>query len=151
RYRDYLVRSFNHDKRYDQFVREQLAGDELDPNDPEKIIATGFLRMGPWELTGMEVAKVARQRFLDDVSNSVGETFLAHSLQCARCHDHKFDPVPTRDYYSLQAVFATTQLAERPAAFLAIENRQGFDEKKILEMSRADYLATLNRLDRKSL
>ena len=63
------------------------------------LIATGFLRMGPWELTGMEVAKIARQRFLDDVTNSVGETFLAHSLQCARCHDHKFDPIPTRDYY----------------------------------------------------
>jgi hypothetical protein len=80
--------------------REQIAGDEIDPDDPELLVATGFLRMGPWELTGMEVAKVARQRFLDDVTNSVGETFLAHSLQCARCHDHKFDPVPTRDYYS---------------------------------------------------
>ena len=111
RYRDYVVRSFNADKRYDQFVREQIAGDEIGPDDPEHVIATGFLRMGPWELTGMEVEKIARQRFLDDVSNSVGETFLAHSLQCARCHDHKFDPVPTRDYYSIQAVFATTQLS----------------------------------------
>ena len=71
--------------------------------------------MGPWELTGMEVAKIARQRFLDDVTNAVGETFLAHSLQCARCHDHKFDPIPTRDFYSVQAVFATTQLSERDA------------------------------------
>ena len=110
RYRDDVVRSFNTDKRYDQFVREQIAGDELNSNDPEMIVATGFLRMGPWELTGMEVAKVARQRFLDDVTNSVGETFLAHSLQCARCHDHKFDPVPTQDYYSIQAVFSTTQM-----------------------------------------
>ncbi|MFM9168069.1 MAG: DUF1549 domain-containing protein, partial [Verrucomicrobiota bacterium] len=98
RYRDYVVRSFNADKRYDQFIREQIAGDEIQPDNPEMVVAAGFLRMGPWELTAMEVPKIARQRFLDDVSNSVGETFLAHSLQCARCHDHKFDPIPTKDY-----------------------------------------------------
>jgi hypothetical protein len=151
RFRDYVVRSFNDDKPYDQFVREQIAGDEIDSNDPEKIVATGFLRMGPWELTGMEVAKVARQRFLDDVTNSVGETFLAHSLQCARCHDHKFDPIPTHDYYSLQAVFATTQIAERPAPFSKQENIQRFDEKRFLELTRADHLATLKMLDEKAL
>ena len=147
RYRDYVVRSFNADKRYDQFVREQIAGDEIDPDNSEMLVATGFLRMGPWELTGMEVAKIARQRFLDDVSNSVGETFLAHSLQCARCHDHKFDPVPTRDYYSLQAVFATTQLAERPAPFLPVENTKGFEESKYLELRRDEHVATLAELD----
>ncbi len=151
RYRDYVVRAFNADKPYDRFVREQIAGDELAPADPEALVATGFLRMGPWELTGMEVAKIARQRFLDDVTNSVGETFLAQSLQCARCHDHKFDPVPTRDYYALQAVFATTQLAERPAAFLPAENTAGFEEKKYLEARRAEYLATLERLDAQML
>lgn len=147
RYRDYVVRAFNSDKPYDQFIREQIAGDELDSNDPEKIVATGFLRMGPWELTGMEVEKVARQRFLDDVTNSVGETFLAHSLQCARCHDHKFDPVPTRDYYSIQAVFSTTQLAERSAAFLPVENTKGFEERAYLEKTRAEHEATLTKLD----
>jgi hypothetical protein len=147
RYRDYVVRAFNTDKPYDRFIREQIAGDELDPANPELLVATGFLRMGPWELTGMEVAKVARQRFLDDVTNSVGETFLAQSLQCARCHDHKFDPIPTRDYYSVQAVFATTQLTERRAAFLPVENTAGFEEKKYLELRRAEYLATLERLD----
>lgn len=149
RYRDYVVRSFNADKPYDQFVREQIGGDEIDPQNPELLVATGFLRMGPWELTGMEVAKVARQRFLDDVTNGVGETFLAHSLQCARCHDHKFDPIPTQDYYSVQAVFATTQLSERQAAFLPTENTGGFEERKYLESRRAEYLATLQRLDAK--
>lgn len=139
RYRDYVVRSFNDDKPYDQFVREQIAGDEMNPDDPEGLVAVGFLRMGPWELTGMEVAKIARQRFLDDVTNSVGETFLGHSLQCARCHDHKFDPVPTRDYYSIQAVFATTQLAEREAEYLKAENVEGFDEQKFLEKRRQAY------------
>ncbi len=148
RYRDYVVRSFNKDKPYDQFVREQIAGDELDPNDAELIVATGFLRMGPWELTGMEVAKVARQRFLDDVTNSVGETFLAHSLQCARCHDHKFDPVPTRDYYSVQAVFGTTQLAERKADFLEIENTAGFEEQSYLRKTQQAHQQTLAELDR---
>lgn len=147
RYRDYVIRAFNDDKPYDQFVREQIAGDEIDPQDPEKIIATGFLRMGPWELTGMEVEKVARQRFLDDVVNSVGETFLAHPLQCARCHDHKFDPIPTRDYYSIQAVFATTQLAERSAEFLPTENTTGFGERKYLELIREDHERTLRNID----
>jgi mono/diheme cytochrome c family protein len=148
RYRDYVVRAFNDDKPYDRFIREQLAGDELAPDDPEHLIATGFLRMGPWELTGMEVEKVARQRFLDDVVNSVGETFLAHSLQCARCHDHKFDPVPTRDYYAIQAVFATTQLAERSASFLPAENTGGFEERAYLEKTLAAHEATLSELDR---
>ncbi|HSI15169.1 MAG TPA: PSD1 and planctomycete cytochrome C domain-containing protein [Chthoniobacter sp.] len=151
RYRDYVVRAFNEDKPYDQFIREQIAGDEIDPQNPELLIATGFLRMGPWELTSMEVAKIARQRFLDDVTNSVGETFLAHSLQCARCHDHKFDPIPTRDYYGIQAVFGTTQLAERDAPFLPSENRNGFLERQYLESSRADHYATLTMLDEKSL
>jgi hypothetical protein len=147
RYRDYVVRAFNRDKPYDQFIKEQIAGDEIDANDPEKIIATGFLRTGPWELTGMEVEKIARQRFLDDVTNSVGETFLAHSLQCARCHDHKFDPVPTHDYYSIQAVFATTQLSERAAPFLPEENTQGFEERAYLEKRLAEYESTLTKLD----
>jgi len=157
RYRDYVVRSFNADKPYDQFIKEQIAGDEMSGRqgvgtpDSELLIATGFLRMGPWELTGMEVAKIARQRFLDDVTNSVGETFLAHSLQCARCHDHKFDPVPTHDYYAMQACFATTQLAERPAPFLPEENTEGFEEKRHLEARRAEYSAMLRALDDKLL
>ena len=122
RYRDYVIRAFNSDKPYDQFVREQLAGDEIEPNDPEMLIATGFLRMGPWEHTGMSVEAETRQYFLDDVTNSVGETFFATPLRCARCHDHKFDPIPTRDYYKIQAVFASTQFAQREAAFLPEEN-----------------------------
>ena len=176
RYRDYVVRAFNSDKPYDQFIKEQIAGDELGLDEggrrkeeggrlkeesatdsvppssfnlppSELIIATGFLRMGPWELTGMEVEKIARQRFLDDVVNSVGETFLAHSLQCARCHDHKFDPVPTRDYYSIQAVFATTQLSERAAPFLPMENTQGFEERDYLLKTLAEHEAMLSNLD----
>lgn len=149
RYRDYVVRSFNADKPYDEFIVEQIAGDELSPQEPENLIAVGFLRMGPWELTGMEVAKVARQRFLDDVTDIVGQTFLAHMLQCARCHDHKFDPVPTRDYYSIQATFATTQLAERRVEFLDTENLDNFEEQHVLLKRKDHYNQVLQQLKEK--
>ncbi len=128
RYRDYVIRSFNEDKPYDEFVRQQIAGDEIDSQDPENLVATGFLRMGPWEQTGMSVFRITRQQWLDDVTDSVGQSFLGHPLQCAKCHDHKFDPIPTRDYYSMMAVFSTTQFAERNAAFLASENKSGFQQ-----------------------
>ena len=128
RYRDYVVRAFNNDKPYDQFIKEQIAGDEIDSSNPENIIATGFLRMGPWEQTSMSVFKETRQQWLDDVTDSVGQTFLGHALQCAKCHDHKFDPVPTRDYYSMMAVFSTTQFAEPNTPFLQVENRSDFEK-----------------------
>ncbi len=113
RYRDYVIRSFNRDKPYNRFLLEQLAGDEIDPQSSELLIAVGFLRMGPWEHTGMSVAAVTRQQWLDDVTHQVGVVFLGQALRCARCHDHKFDPVPTKDYYRMQAVFAPVQFAER--------------------------------------
>ncbi|HKB01466.1 MAG TPA: PSD1 and planctomycete cytochrome C domain-containing protein [Gemmataceae bacterium] len=136
RYRDYVIRSFNVDKPFDRFIVEQLAGDELDPADPEMLIALGFLRSGPWEHTGMTVPAVTRQQWLDDVTNAVGVTFLGHALRCAQCHDHKFDPVPTRDYYRVQAVFAGTFLAERPVPFLAAENVSGFEQGRAMVQER---------------
>lgn len=131
RYRDYLVRSFNADKPYDRFITEQLAGDELAPEDPEMLIAVGYLRSGPWEHTGMSVAAVTRQLFLDDITQSAGVTFLAHSFRCAKCHDHKFDPVPTRDYYRIQAVFAPVQFADRKVPYQPYENISGFQNMKV--------------------
>ncbi|MEM7015236.1 MAG: PSD1 and planctomycete cytochrome C domain-containing protein, partial [Verrucomicrobiota bacterium] len=128
RYRDYVVRALNADMPYNAFVRQQIAGDEMDPNKPANFVATGFLRMGPWEQTGMSVFRETRQMWLDDVTDSVGQTFLAHAMQCAKCHDHKFDPVPTRDYYRMMAVFTTTQFADRNAPFLEAENKTGFAE-----------------------
>ena len=128
RYRDYVIRSFNADKPFDRFVLEQIAGDELFPHDPEAIIATGFLRSGPWEHTGMAVAAVSRQLFLDDVTHHVGQSFLGVTLGCARCHDHKFDPIPTKDYYKMQAVFAKTAFARRPLPFVPAESTEGFAE-----------------------
>ncbi len=114
------------------------------------LAAVGFLRMGPWEQTGMSVAKVTRQGWLDDITDSVGQVFLSHPLQCARCHDHKFDPIPTRDYYSIQAVFATTQFAGRDAPFLDVENTSGFDaERSYLEARITHYEAELERIRQK--
>src|SRR4029079_14104460 len=125
-YRDYVVRSFNADKPFYRFIVEQLAGDELDDSDPELLIAAGFLRMGPWEHTGMSVAAETRQAFLDDVTNSVGVTFLGQGLRCARCHDHKFYPIPTRDYYRLQACFAPVQFLDREVPYLPCEDTSAF-------------------------
>ncbi|HEX7897876.1 MAG TPA: PSD1 and planctomycete cytochrome C domain-containing protein [Planctomycetota bacterium] len=125
RYRDYVIRSLNADVPFDRFTVDQIAGDELDPADPEKLVAAGFLRMGPWEHTAMSVAAETRQFFLDDVTHQVAAVFLGLTMRCARCHDHKFDPLPTRDYYRLQAVFAPTQFAEREAPFLPSENTAG--------------------------
>ncbi len=133
RYRDYVIRAFNDDKPYDQFVREQIAGDEMVSSQPataknhELLIATGFLRMGPWEQTSMSVFRETRVHWLDDVTDSVGQAFLGHAMQCAKCHDHKFDPVPTRDYYSMMAVFTTTQFAEPEVPFLERENLTGMN------------------------
>ena len=130
RYRDYVIRSFNNDKPYDRFVLEQIAGDELFPDDPEAILATGFLRMGPWEHTGMSVTAITRQQWLDDVTHATATAFLGLTLGCAKCHDHKFDPIPTRDYYRVQAAFATTAFAKRPLPFLPEEDASGFAEGK---------------------
>jgi len=155
RYRDYVIRSFNADKPFDRFIVEQLAGDELDPEDPENLIAVGFLRMGPWEHTGMSVAAVTRQQYLDDITNSVGVTFLAHALRCAKCHDHKFDPIPTRDYYRIQAVFAPAQFADRRVSYLPEENTANFSRTKprvehLLQDAR-EFLAKLSQKHRRAV
>jgi len=154
RYRDYVIRAFNEDKPYDQFVVEQIAGDELadasvrkrvngdeakvrearlkgdyTPEEAEQILATGFLRMGPWD-NAMVMEPQARQMYLDDLINSVGQTFLATTMRCFKCHDHKFDPLPTKDYYRMYSAFAGTQMAERAVPLLPSERTDGFAEGK---------------------
>ena len=148
RYRDYVVRSFNNDKPYDQFVREQIAGDEIKPKDPDHLIATGFLRMGPWEHTAMSVKAVTRQQYLDDVVNSVGVTFLANELRCAKCHDHKFDPIPTRDYYRMQAIFAPVTFSERKLPWQDFENRIGIkkDHERYQRLIKEDGIRSITSL-----
>ncbi|MBH54771.1 MAG: hypothetical protein CMI18_10540 [Opitutaceae bacterium] len=150
RYRDYVIRSFNQDKPFNQFIVEQVAGDEADPSNPDALIATGFLRMGPWEHTGMSVARITRQQFLDDVTDSVGQVFLSHPLQCARCHDHRFDPIPTKDYYRIQAVFASTHFADREVPFQDNETLVGLEEKVVMEKRLGYFEDMRNRLNEKS-
>ena len=105
RYRDYVIRSFNTDKPYDRFVREQLAGDEIDPGNRDALIATMFLRHWIYEYNQRDVETQWRE-ILADVTNVTGDVLLGLGLQCARCHDHKYDPIPQRDYYRMQAFFA---------------------------------------------
>ena len=119
-YRDYVIRSFNQDKRYSRFVREQLAGDALWPDTTDGIVATGFIAAGPWDFIGhAEVpesktdGKVARNLDRDNMVTSTMNTFCSLTVQCARCHDHKLDPVTMEQYYSLQAVFASIDRADR--------------------------------------
>ncbi len=105
RYRDYVVASFNADKPYDRFTAEQIAGDELAPGDPDATVATGFLRLGPYEYNQRDV-RGQWSNILDETTDVVGEAFLGLSVACARCHDHKFDPIPQTDYFRLRAFFA---------------------------------------------
>lgn len=110
-YRDYVIRSLNDDKPYDQFVREQIAGDALGAD-----VATGFLVAGPHDIVksqDINLTLMQRQDELADLINATGTTFLGLTLGCARCHNHKFDPITQRDYYSIQAVFAGVNHADR--------------------------------------
>jgi hypothetical protein len=105
KYRDYVIRSLNDDKPYDQFLREQLAGDELDEVTSDSIIATGFYRLGTWD---DEPADPVQARFdeFDDIISTTSQAMLGLTIGCARCHDHKIDPIPQTDYYGLLAFFA---------------------------------------------
>ncbi len=120
-YRDYVIRAFNEDKPYARFVQEQLAGDVLFPHSRDGVEALGFLAAGPWDQIGhAEVpeskidGKIARHLDRDDVVQNTVTTFLSLTIGCAQCHDHKFDPIPQSDYYSLQAVFAAIDRTNRP-------------------------------------
>ena len=111
RYRDYVVRSFNEDKPYDQFVKEQLAGDEMDAANETLLIASGFNRLGTVRKNaGNQDVASSRNEVLTEMTNIVGAAFLGVTVGCARCHDHKFDPFRQSDYYRLQAHFAQTDV-----------------------------------------
>jgi hypothetical protein len=120
-YRDYLIESFNADKPYGRFVEEQIAGDVLFPDDPRATVALGFLAAGPWDESSLRDIredtldrKAGQYLDRDDMLGTVGLSLLSTTVQCARCHDHKFDPVSQREYYGLQAIFAGVDRANRP-------------------------------------
>ena len=119
-YRDYVIRSFNDDKPYSRFVQEQIAGDALFPNEPDGILGLGFVAAGPWDFIGhVEVPEskidgmVARNLDRDEMITNTLNTFCSVTIQCARCHNHKFDPFTQEHYYSLQSIFAAVDRAER--------------------------------------
>ncbi|MEO8426088.1 MAG: DUF1549 and DUF1553 domain-containing protein [Verrucomicrobiota bacterium] len=115
RYRDWVIHAFNEDMPYDRFLTLQVSGDESAPGDRDALIASGFARSGPREVVAGNIdPEVRRQDELTEATTTVGSVFLGLTLGCARCHDHKFDPLPTTDYYRLEAVFAGTHLTDLP-------------------------------------
>ena len=153
RYRDYVIRALNQDKPYNQFILEQLAGDELPSRSGDAIIATGFHRLGTWDDEPAD-RDLAKYDYLDDILRTTTETFLGLTVGCARCHDHKIDPIPTRDYYGILAFFhdisphgkGGTNLIEVPA----VENQAAFDEKVKKKAELEDSLRrTIGELDQR--
>ena len=144
RYRDYVIDAFNNDKPYDQFIIQQIAGDEVNPDSVEANIATGYLRM---VLDNNIKDERTRMDELDDNVATTSQTFLAMTVQCARCHNHKFDPIPQKDYYQMQAVFFSTkeidyplvsaeEVARHEAALEEIQQQQKPLRKRITELEK---------------
>jgi hypothetical protein len=155
-YRDYVIASFNSDKPYSRFVQEQLAADALFPEQPELIPALGFIAAGPWDFVGhveLPITKtdglIARYNDRDDMVMTAMSTFQSLTVHCARCHDHKFDPISARDYYGLQAVFAGVDRADRPYdsnATVAKERRELSRSLEQLNVERQKLHAEIARL-----
>lgn len=138
RYRDYVVRAFNSDKPYDRFVQEQIAGDELDPKNAEARTATAFNLLGP-DMTDSADQAVRRQNTLNDMTDTTGLVFLGLTLGCARCHDHKYEPLLQADYYRLQAFFA-------PARFRTDLPAGSPEEEQEYQRRRAEHQGRLASL-----
>ena len=120
-YRDYVIKSFNDDKPYDQFMREQIAGDVMQPTTSDGIVATSLLVCGPYDQAGNNQKNatqraITREDELEDVIGVVGQTFLGLTINCARCHAHKFDPIPHEEYYRVKSVFEGVKHGERSIA-----------------------------------
>jgi mono/diheme cytochrome c family protein len=152
-YRDYVIRALNEDRPYAQFIIEQLAGDVAGPGDGSAEAATGFLVAGVHDTVGIQTEEGTRQQRandLDDMASTIGAAFLGLSLNCARCHDHKFDPIPQKDYYRLTAVLAGVQHGERPLGprTLSAQQRQERDEVQRRARQVARQLADLDEAGR---
>lgn len=146
-YRDYLIEAFNSDRPYARFVQEQIATDAMFPNEPDRIPALGLLAAGPWDessLRDIREDSIDRQvgYYLDrdDMVTTVMSTFNSLTIHCARCHDHKFDPISQEEYYALQAVFAGVGRANRTyEADPAVHRRRTDLQAKLLDMQRAEW------------
>ncbi len=149
-YRDYVIRSFNEDKPFNRFIVEQLAGDVVGRGNPDVEVGTAFLVCGPYDDVGNQdaaQAKVIRANTLDDLVAATSNSFLGLTVNCARCHHHKFDPIPTEDYYRLRAAFEGVTHGERVLA--TEEQRKTFAEKAgPLETRRAELTKEKDALEK---
>ncbi|MFN0172370.1 MAG: DUF1549 domain-containing protein, partial [Bryobacteraceae bacterium] len=145
RYRDYVIDSFNADKPYDRFVKEQIAGDELYPGNAQALIATGFNRHFPDESNARNLMQ-RRQELLNDITDTVGATFLGLTYACARCHDHKFDPILQKDYYRLQAFFANTRIEDGARLMPAAKLERWEAQQKVWDSKTRDIRDQMERL-----
>ena len=149
-YRDWVIRAFNQDMPYDQFLQDQIAGDVLRPHDPAAVAAVGFLAAGPWDFVGQQetpspvLKRLARADDLDDMVTQVMTASCALTVNCARCHDHKLDPIAQREYYSLWAVFAGVKRGERVLS--VNEERQLAERKALLQMQLAELRSQMSEL-----
>jgi len=158
RYRDYVIRSFNDDKPYDQFVLEQLAGDELPEPSADGLIATGYYRLGLWDDEPADKLQ-ARYDWLDDIVSTTGQVFLGLTINCARCHDHKIDPFPQRDYYALLAFFhnitplgdrhLNPAFIERPLPEAGLTAAEAADLARERDRRRAEARANLDAINKR--
>ncbi len=152
-YRDYVIAAFNDDKPYARFVQEQIAGEEIFPDDPQATVALGFVAAGPWDHTLMVTVRedtvdhrMSQYLDRDNMVSTVIGTFQSLTVHCARCHDHKFDPITQREYYALQAVFAGVDRADRPfdaEPKTRLERQRLLTEQRALLQPDAALLATL--------
>ena len=149
-YRDYVIRSFNENKPYNQFLREQIAGDVIAPDNPDSVIATGFLAAGPWDFVGQVetrsamLRRAARSLDLDDMVTQVMTATVGMTVNCARCHDHKLDPISQSEYYELTAVFAGLKRGDRVVSESSLEHYE--TEKTRLQGEIADATTRLGQL-----
>src|SRR5436190_16669604 len=143
RYRDYVIRSFNADKPYDRFVQEQIAGDELWPDDPQARVATGFHRHYPDESNARNLFQ-RRQEILDDITDTTGAVFIGLTYGCARCHNHKFDPILHADYYRLQAFFANTAASDHISMLKASQLVEFQSRKAVWEAKTSEIRAQMS-------
>ena len=147
-FRDYIIKSFNQDKPFTQMILEQLAGDQIAPDDPEISVGTGFLVAGTHDtvtIENIEGKLQQRANDLDDMVSTTGAAFLGLTIGCARCHDHKFDPIQQADYYRIQAAFGGVQHGEREWTTLALKERRAAQEMPLLEKQQ-QVMAQMNAL-----
>ena len=136
RYRDYVINAFNQDKPYSQFIKEQIAGDEIAPDKPEALIATGFLAGYPDNYNSRDLVQ-RKYQITTDMTDTVGKVVLGQTVECARCHNHKFDKISQKDYYSLQSFFANTSFDDKiPAPKGEVESKYLKQQAKWEEASK---------------